>query len=265
MNRKLRIYFLAPAFLFSSIVSAQISLPANTIATENFNGIGSSATATLPSFWKMSAAGTGSTSGYATGTNVTATTQAANSGLPSAGGRYNWATTAGTDRSIGFLTSGSYAEPNSIMTWYRNTTGASVNSVTVSFAIERFVVNTVAPAVSFYYSTDGTVWTAVPAGNITTADLPAGANAGSFTTPRSINKTVTVSVTIPNSSDIYVAMFNVSDSDQNAGIDFSSLGLKGKILVRDLWKHQNIGTFSGLYTQRLSKHASAIFRLKMAL
>jgi len=70
---------------------------------------------------------------------------------------------------------------------------------------------------------------------------------------------------IPNSSDIYVAMFNVSDSDQNAGIDFSSLGLKGKILVRDLWKHQSIGTFSGLYSQRLHKHASAIFRLKMAL
>ena len=68
---------------------------------------------------------------------------------------------------------------------------------------------------------------------------------------------------IPNSKDVYVAMFNISDSQQDASIDFASLGLKGKVLVRDLWKHQNLGTFNGTYNKSLNKHASAIYRLKI--
>jgi hypothetical protein len=68
---------------------------------------------------------------------------------------------------------------------------------------------------------------------------------------------------IPNSKDIYVAVFNISDNQQTANIDFASLGLKGNVLVRDLWQHQNVGTFNGTYSKSLNKHASAIYRLMM--
>jgi alpha-galactosidase len=68
---------------------------------------------------------------------------------------------------------------------------------------------------------------------------------------------------IPNSKDIYVAVFNISDDQQKASIDFASLGLKGKVLVRDLWQHQNLGTFDGSYSRSLNKHASAIYSLKV--
>ncbi|HEY8931381.1 MAG TPA: glycoside hydrolase family 27 protein [Mucilaginibacter sp.] len=68
---------------------------------------------------------------------------------------------------------------------------------------------------------------------------------------------------VPNSTDLYVAVFNISDNGINAPVDLSSLGLKGKISVRDLWKHQSTGTFSGTFNQQLNKHASAIFRVRM--
>ncbi|HEY0040162.1 MAG TPA: hypothetical protein VGB71_05830, partial [Flavisolibacter sp.] len=163
-----RLLFAATSMFLSSAAFSQISLPQNTIVTENFNALGSSATAALPAAWKMSSAGTGATATYAGGTNLTATTQAASSGLPSGGGRYNWATTAGTDRAMGFLTDAGYASPNAIMAHYRNTTGATVNSVNISFSIERYVVNTSTASVAFFYSTDGTTWTAVPNGDVST-------------------------------------------------------------------------------------------------
>ena len=86
---------------------AQVSINGSAPVVENFNTLGTSATAALPSGWKMSAAGAGTTAGYATAANVPATTQAAGSGAPSTGGRYNWGDGAtSTDRAIGFMTSG---------------------------------------------------------------------------------------------------------------------------------------------------------------
>jgi hypothetical protein len=222
MIHPLRLLLGAIAIPVCSTLYGQTSLPANTIVTQNFNSIGNSATATLPANWKLSSAGTGSTSGYATGTNITATTQAAGSGTPATGGAYNWATAAGTDRAIGFMTTALYASPNSIMAFYRNTTGATVNSVTVAFSIERYIVNTSTVSVALFSSTDGSAWIAQTAGNISTADFPTGANSGTFTTPKTINKTVAVTVTVPNNGDIYfrwVFINTGSINSQGLGLD----------------------------------------------
>jgi hypothetical protein len=66
---------------------------------------------------------------------------------------------------------------------------------------------------------------------------------------------------VPNSKDIYVALFNIKDSNQDVGIDFSSIGLKGNILVRDLWKKQNTGTYKKTYSKTINKHGAALLRL----
>ena len=100
---------------------AQINIGGTTAVTENFNAIGSTSTASLPFAWKMSAAGAGTTAGYSTAGNVTVATQAANSGAPTEGGRYNWGSST-SERSIGFMTSGSYSNPNSIMVVFKNQT-----------------------------------------------------------------------------------------------------------------------------------------------
>jgi hypothetical protein len=203
MIRYLPLLFTGFVVFFCSAVSAQTSLPAITIVTQDFNSIGNSGTATLPANWKISAAGTGATSGYASGTNLTATTQAASSGVPATGGAYNWATIAGSDRAIGFLASASYAGPNSIMAHYRNTTGATVNSVTIAFVIKRYVINSSTASVVFSSSTDGNAWVPETAGDISSADFQPGTNAGTFATPKSIYKIVTANVTVPNNGDIY--------------------------------------------------------------
>lgn len=69
---------------------------------------------------------------------------------------------------------------------------------------------------------------------------------------------------IPGSKNMYVGLFNLSEESKNIAIDFASLGLKGKITVRDLWKHQNTGAFSKNYQQIINKHGSALLMLSAA-
>ena len=134
-------------------------------ASENFDSMGSSASASLPSGWVMSAAGAG-TPTYTAAGNFTAVGQAYSSGSPTTGGRYNWGNGSTTsDRAIGFMTSGSYASPNSIMVGYANNTGVTIGSMTLTFDYERYRINTAAAQVNFFYSTDGSTWTAATTGD----------------------------------------------------------------------------------------------------
>ena len=128
-----------------------------TTYSETFT-IGTSATASLPTDWKMTAAGD-TTVSWSDGTNVTATTQAASTGSPTTGGRYNWGNSGDTtDRAIGFMTSGGYAEPNSILANFQNNTGSTITDISFSFDLERYRTNTSGLTVRFYYSTDGATW-----------------------------------------------------------------------------------------------------------
>ncbi len=116
----MKIRLLLITTLFSALSWGQISIPNTTPIVENFNSLGTSATATLPTGWKFSVAGSASPT-WAAGGNFTAVNLQASSGTPAGGGRYNWGNTTATDRSLGIMTSGSYASPNSIMVYYRNT------------------------------------------------------------------------------------------------------------------------------------------------
>jgi alpha-galactosidase len=72
-------------------------------------------------------------------------------------------------------------------------------------------------------------------------------------------------------SDINVGVFNIGEKTQDITIDFSkigvkgtsTMGLKGKVLIRDLWKQADIGTFKKSYSVTLNKHASALLRLRI--
>ncbi len=202
--------------------NAQIAIPSAAAVTENFT-IGTTATASLPSNWKMTAAGTASPT-WSSGTNVTATTQAASSGAPATGGRYNWGNgTTTTDRAIGFMTSGGYASPNSIMAFYQNTSGVQINDLTITFDYERYRINTAACTITFFTSTDGTNWTARTAGDNT---FTTGTSAYDFTTGTVASKSVTITgVNIANSGNFYLRWnFNTTGaSSQGVGLDNVSL------------------------------------------
>lgn len=83
--------------------------------------------------------------------------------------------------------------------------------------------------------------------------------------PRQLYKKDGSMVWISNTEDgkgLYVAMFNIADTAHDVSVDFAMLGLKGKIVVRDLWKKADIGTFKKDFTQKLNPHASLLLRLE---
>lgn len=215
-----------PVCLIISFLSltapAQISIPVSRLVNENFNAMATGTS--LPSNWRMSTAGTGAIATYAAG--VTTATEVASSGSPATGGRYNWSTTAGTDRAIGFLTSGSYASPNAIMAFFQNNTGGTVTSMTISFQVERYVVNSAAFNLSFFSSTDGTSWTARSGGDISPAVFKTAANSFTFNTPQTFYKTITVSgLNIANGGSFYLKWLFETGSANSQGIGLDEVKL----------------------------------------
>jgi len=222
MTRYSLIYAVLPVLAMTSVSQAVIITSLNTAFTQNFDGMGGGTTATLPTDWKMSPAGNAGNS-YDNVANVTATTAAAVSGLPTAGGRYNWGNgTTTVDRAVGFMTSGGYASPNSIYTQYTNNTGSTITGLNLAFDYERYRINTAAAIVTFGYATLGTdtAYTAASGGD--SGAFSTGASAYNFTTGTVVNKTFSISsLNIANNASIYLRWnFNTTGSNsQGIGLD----------------------------------------------
>ncbi|GGM18625.1 hypothetical protein GCM10010129_73570 [Streptomyces fumigatiscleroticus] len=56
-----------------------------------------------------------------------------------------------------------------------------------------------------------------------------------------------------------VALFNLADAPAAVTADFTALGFTGRAAVRDLWNHENLGTYRGRITQALPAHGSRLF------
>jgi hypothetical protein len=238
---RLRLLFASAiiAFLFSNNSNAQIAIPSATPVTQNFDGIGSTATASLPANWKMSPAGDAAPT-YSNAGNFTATLQQASSGLPTAGSRYNWGNgTTTTDRAIGFMTSGSYLSPNSIMAYYQNTSGSQINDLTISFDYERYKINTAACSVTFFTSTDGTTWTVRTAGD--SGAFTPGTAAGTFTAGTVVNKTLSLTgINIANGGNLYLRWNFINTGSTNAqGIGLDNVSLTATLAPAGITTAQN--------------------------
>jgi len=86
------------------------------------------------------------------------------------------------------------------------------------------------------------------------------------TDPRQLYKTKDAMVWyshVPDSKDIYVALFNLDGQSQEVNVDFASLGLKGNIAIRDLWEKKNIGTFKKGYKKAIATHGAALLKLSL--
>lgn len=107
------------------------------------------ATAALPTGFIMGPAGHGAATYYLT-TNFTAVSAQASSGAPTAGGRYNWGSSA-AERAAGFMTSGGYASPNSLMYGFVNNNSLTITNVILAFDYERYRQNTAAASITFFH------------------------------------------------------------------------------------------------------------------
>ncbi len=204
--------------------------------SQNFDGIGTTSSATLPAGWFMSATnGTPPASAptFQGSGNFNFVTQAASSGSPTAGGRYNWGNGTNTsDRAVGFMTSGSYASPNSLMAGFYNGTGSTIAGLSFTFDYERFRTNSAAAAVTFFTSTDGTNWTAQTGGD--SGAFATGTSAYSFTGGTVVSKSFTVSgLSIATGTTYYVRWnFNTTGANsQGLGLDNFTLTASNAVVT----------------------------------
>jgi uncharacterized delta-60 repeat protein/uncharacterized repeat protein (TIGR01451 family) len=231
-RRALTAFALASALLLLTLASAlAVNLNAvETPVTQNFDTIGTTATATLPADFKADKGGTRRTPGaYASA--ATATEQTAGGGSPtiSAGGIYNCgsgANNTGTERAVGFLASSSVNNGN-LYSKYTNTTGSPLTALRISYDVEKYRNGTNAAGfrIQLFVSTTGAAGSWANAGaNFQTA-FPADANNNSFATAPGATVPVSnqflnlTASPIPNNSDIYLAWnyaVSTSSTDTNA-------------------------------------------------
>lgn len=209
----------------------QESVPtAGTAVTQNFNGMGSSATASLPTGWKMG-------TDWSTGATATAAA-AGTSGTGalasnSSGNFYNFAngvTASSTDRAIGFLTSNSYTSPRSIIYAFKNDTGGAVTSITVSWNYEKYRSGSRAFDWTFFHGSTSAASTAAADGNQSYA--ADASNTVISNPPASTAKSVTLTgLNIAAGATYYLRWTYTgsggSSSAQGLGIDDFSITLTG--------------------------------------
>ena len=224
-----RIYIICFLFFISAEIKGQISITSiSTVYTENFDGIGTSATASLPSGWKVS----GSSGSTAYGSGGTVTTQAAGTSgtgiltSSSTGGAYNFAngvTASSSDRAVGFLTSSTYTSSRCLMVKMVNNTGITISNFNISYDIEKYISGTRQFDINFGVSTNGTTWTApTTAGD---QSFPADANNTTvYDPPTTVTKSFSITgLSIANGSSYYFKWQYTgsggSTSPQGIGID----------------------------------------------
>jgi len=171
---------------------AQLNLT-TTNYTQNFDSLGSSGTATLPTGWFV----TNSTSAF-TGTNATTLaygTVGTGAVTGTSGGGYiNWANgtnATSTDRALGILNTGSFTSPRVIILSFTNSLAATITNLSLAWDYEKYRSGTRQWDWSFAYSTDGSTWTTNASGAQTYA---ADANNTTvFNPPTSTNKSFNIS------------------------------------------------------------------------
>lgn len=234
--------FLALLFFLSLAVFGQIDYTNGTAITENFNSLGASASATLPSGWRVNsstiirataptyASSSVTLAGFAAGNNMSGT---ATNGIY----RFN-ANGSTAESAIGGLTSNTATSLKSMFLYLglRNTGSEPSTSFEIAYDVEKYRNgnNTSGYSVQLFYSLNGSTWVSCGTDFLTvfSADLDNNGFATSPGTTQSVSKTFTLpsGTTIAANANIYfswrysVSGAGVSGSNAQAlGIDNPSI------------------------------------------
>lgn len=219
--------------LWPALAHAQLVLPSATTAkTENFDGMGTATAAgtaaTLPTGFKLSADAAPS---YTSANNTTATTQSTTyMSSFTTGGSYNFGSggttvATATDRALGFLSSSSIALPRHILLAIKNTSGATIQDLTITFDLEQYRKNTQVVDWKFFTSTDGTAWNSQSDGDQNFA----AATSAYFYPPSSVNKTVTLTGLNLADQGTYYLRWTMQSSNGNT--NGQGIGLDNLVLT----------------------------------
>ena len=200
--------------------------------TENFDGMGSSGTATVPAGFKI---GTDWTTGSTTTTLAAGTTGTGVLTGTSSGGAYNFAngvTASSTDRCLGFLNTGSYTSPRSIVLRIDNNTGTTIGALSISFDYEKYRSGSRAFGWAFFHGSASSPSTSASSGD---QAYPADANNTVINNPpTAINKSFSLTgLSIANGSSYYLMWtftgVGGSTNGQAIGIDNFSVTATGAV------------------------------------
>ncbi|MFY7665659.1 beta strand repeat-containing protein [Flavobacterium sp.] len=202
---------LVATFLVAPEVHAQQSISAGATVSQDFNGLGTSSTASLPANWRVSKSAAernivnfDSAVGaveLAAGNNVSAT---ASNGIYR--GNANGVT---TESAIGGLSSGSSSKTVSVYYHLSNTGASNIASFNITYDVEKYRRGTNANfTMELFYSTNGTSWTPCGA-DFVTSFTPDADNTGYTVAPGASttvsNKVFTPAAPISNGQAFYFA------------------------------------------------------------
>src|SRR5262249_53293617 len=150
---------------------AAISIPDGTAVTQNFNSMGSTATANLPTDFRVDKLSTVRTVGtFAAAGTAPRLAGGTNLSTSAGNGIYNFGSTAdATDRAVGFLASGTGTMSGNLYAQLVNNTGGSLSGLTISYNVEKYRngSNAAGFRIQMFYSKDGSNWNSAGANFLT--------------------------------------------------------------------------------------------------
>jgi CSLREA domain-containing protein len=208
--------------------SSTSSINLNPPISQNFNGIGTSATATLPTDFKVDKNNTARSVGtYAGAGTATEIVDGASVATNAGNGIYNFGsgtTDTGADRAIGWLSSSTATKSGNLYVQVSNNTGSPLSGLTVGYDVEKYRNGQAGYRIQMFYSTDGSTWTT--AGSNFLTSFNANANNNGFTTAPGSTTTVsnTLNQSIPVNGTFYLA-WNYSVTSGNTTSNAQALAV----------------------------------------
>ena len=200
-----------------------------TTFSENFNSMGTTATATLPTNWKVSKNTTvRHVDTFSVATTATGVAGSNNIATNAGNGIYNFGDgTTSTDRAVGGLSSSTASKSVNIFTSLTNSDALNtINSLAISYNVEKYRngSNAAGFVIQLYYSPDGLTWT--PAGADFTTSFAADADNTGFTTaPGTItNVSKNFLITVAPGGTLYLA-WNYSVASGSTTTNAQALGI----------------------------------------
>ena len=244
--------------LFPTLVSlAQISISTGSSVSENFDGIGTSATASLPSFWKADKNTTVRMVGtYGVAVSATERIGGDNLSTSAANGIYNYGlgiAASATDRSIGGLSSGTASKSVNIYAYFQNSGSAPITQLDISYDVMRFRngSNAAGFSMQLYYSTDGVIWSSAGANFLSSFSTNGNNNGGTvpLETKQIVNQKIT-GLNIAQNSSIYLA-WNYAVTTGTTTSNAQALGINNFVM--------NVGPFAPVATAATGVLATSFF------
>ncbi|HNX02281.1 MAG TPA: chitobiase/beta-hexosaminidase C-terminal domain-containing protein [Candidatus Cloacimonas sp.] len=237
MRKTLFIVMLTLSFIGG--LFAQVNIQAGQNVTQNLDGLGTSATATLPAGWKADKNNSVRLVG-AYSAAVTATERAGGNNMSSSAGNgiYNYgagpADTA-EDRAVGFISSSSATKSGNVYVQLTNNGSSAINSFTISYNVEKYRMgtNSAGFSIQMYYSNDGTTWTSAGSSFLTSFPADASNNGYASAPGATVPVSATLSYSLSAGSSLYLAWnYSVTNGSttsnaQGLGIDDVSITAEG--------------------------------------